>query len=116
MNNTKKLTGPRGCVSRLVVRLPVSGPPLVPELAFPDGMEVFVGPQPGFYGRIHWAENPILSLPSKFHCGTDMRRDYGSCVPVRTRGLIGHVTWHNVRWVIPHNETSAGTDASGKTL
>ena len=103
MNNTQTVASPRGCLARLVVRLPVSGPPLVPELAFPDGMEVFVGPQPGHFGRIDWSANPILSLPSKFHGGTDMRRDYAPCVPVRPRGLIGRVTWHNVRWVIPHN-------------
>jgi len=92
-----------GCERRMVMRLPVSGPPLVPELAFPDGMDVFVGHHPGHFGKIDWSANPILSLPSKYHGGTDMRRDYAPCVPVRPRGLIGRVTWHDVRWVIPHN-------------
>jgi len=87
----------------MVMRLPVSGPPMVPELAFPDGMEVFVGPHPGHFGRVDWSANPILSLPSKYHGGTNMRRDYGPCVPIRARGLIARVTWHDVRWIIPHN-------------
>ena len=87
--------------------LPVSGPPLVPELAFPDGMSVIVGPLPGRLGIIDWTANPILSLPSKFHGGTDMRRDYAPCVPVRSPGMMGRVTWHNVRWVIPHVKVMA---------
>jgi hypothetical protein len=83
--------------------LPIIGPTMFPELAFPDNMEVFVGPYPGYFGKVDWSANPILSTPTKYHSGTDMMRDYAPCVPIRARGLIARVTWHDVRWVIPHN-------------
>ena len=93
------------------MRLPVADP-MEPVLGFPDGMAVFVGPSPGHFGWIDWSANPI-SPPSKYHGGTDMRYDFGPCVPVRPRGIIGRVTWHNVRWVIPHNaHAQAPADAN----
>jgi hypothetical protein len=77
-----------------VITLP-NDEPLIRELAFPQGMRVFVGPAPGRCGTVNWnSEAPML-------------RDYPNSVPVLMCGLAGRTHWFNKRWLAPLGEGAA---------
>jgi hypothetical protein len=80
-----------------VIALP-NDEPLIRELAFPDGMEVIVGPLPGRLGSVNW------KAETKSPSGGDMLRDYPNSVPVRMRGLCGRTHWFNKRWIAPRGK------------
>jgi hypothetical protein len=82
------VTAGRCSVNRLVRKLPCDEE-MVPELAFPDGLRVIVGPSQFsiITGTVDWSVG---------------KKDWNwPHVPVRVDGLTPRFQWSHPRWLIP---------------